>query len=142
METKTLVLDASVGVKWFSARAESFLDQAIDIREAHLSNRLTIMVPDLFYYEVANAIVHKKFFQPEIVQNAISALYSLDLQNTLMDRDLMHHSIEIARQNSLTVYDACYMALAQRFSAPLVTANPKHLGQALGCEVIPVEKWQ
>lgn len=60
MARQSLVLDASVGVKWFSARGESALAKALDIRDAHIDGHAVIMVPDLFFYEVANAIVHKK----------------------------------------------------------------------------------
>ncbi len=63
MARQTLVLDASVGVKWFSARGEAALDRALAIRDSHIAGHLLILVPDPFYYDVANAIIHKHFIR-------------------------------------------------------------------------------
>lgn len=69
MARQPLVLDASVGVKWFSARDEASLAQALDIRDAHIDGNALIVVPDLFFYEVANAIAQKKSTPSEAVQS-------------------------------------------------------------------------
>jgi predicted nucleic acid-binding protein len=142
MARPALVLDASVGVKWFSAKGEASLRQALAIRNAHITQQLLIVVPDLFYYEVINAIVHKKFIPTEAVQLAISNIFALGLSAVSIDTDLMAVSVKLSRQSNITVYDACYAALAQRYNCPLVTANPRHQGQTLGCQVIPIEEWK
>ena len=79
MARETLVVDASVGVKWFSGRGEASLPQALAIRDAHLDGQVLIMVPDLFYCEVANAIVHKEFIPLEAVRAAVASMFALDL---------------------------------------------------------------
>jgi predicted nucleic acid-binding protein len=142
MARYALVLDASVGVKWFSAKGEALLRQALAIRDAHITQQLLIVVPDLFYYEVINAIVHKKFIPTDAVQLAISNIFALELSTVSIDTDLMAVSVKLSRQFNITVYDACYAALAQRYNCPLVTANPRHQGQTLGCQVIPIEEWK
>ena len=142
MARQTLVLDASVGVKWFSAKGEAALQHALAIRDAHIARQTLIMVPDLFYYEVANAIVHKKFIPTEAVQSAVANLFALGLSAVSVDSELLAASVKLSRQSDITVYDACYAALAQKYDCPLVTANPRHQGQDLGCQVIPIEEWQ
>ena len=47
------------------------LIKALAIRDAHISQNTLIIVPDLFYYEVTNAVVHKKFFSLEKVQAVV-----------------------------------------------------------------------
>jgi predicted nucleic acid-binding protein len=142
MARQTLVLDASVGVKWFSPKDEIALRQALAIRDAHIAEQTLVIVPDLFYYEVTNAIIHKKFFSTDTVQSVVSALFALDLQTTNIDAKLLADSVKISRQFNITIYDSCYVALARSHNCPLVTANPRHQGKSLGCKVIPIEEWR
>ena len=142
MARPPLILDASVGVKWFSRKDEASLNQALSIREAHLSQKILVVVPDLFYYEVTNALTNKKFFSSEIVQSASSALFSLNLHTINININLLSRSISLARKFNITVYDSCYIAAAASLSCPLVTANPRHQKQDMGCRVITLDEWK
>ncbi len=142
MARQALVLDASVGVKWFSARGEVSIAQALAIRDSHVAGNISIIVPDLFYYEVANAIIHKQFIPLEAVQSAVASIFDLGMNAIPVDSHLLGNSVTLSRKLGITVYDACYIALAQKAGCPLVTANPRHQKQGLDCEIIPVEKWQ
>jgi predicted nucleic acid-binding protein len=142
MARQALVIDASVGVKWFSDKGEGSLQQALAIRDSHLAQLTSVIVPELFYFEVSNAIVHKKHIPTDEVHSAVAALFALGLQKETVDIELMKTSIELARRHDITVYDSCYAAIARKYDCPLVTANPRHQGQALGCKVIPIEQWR
>lgn len=142
MARQTLVLDASVGVKWFSDKGETALRQALSIRDAHIAQEAMVVVPDFFHYEVSNAIIHKKSIPTSAAQSAVVALFALGLRTISIDTNILASSVKIARQFNITVYDACYMAVALRFNCPLVTANPRHQEQAFDCQVIPIEQWQ
>ena len=142
MALPTLVLDASVGVKWFSRHDEQALKQAIAIRDAHVSEQILVIVPDLFYYEVTNALVQKLFFSTGIVRSAGSSLFDLGLLTVSINNTLLAASVRISRLSSITVYDAVYAAVAVERDSPLVTANPRHQRPGLGCRVIPIEEWQ
>ena len=142
MARQTLVLDASVAVKWFSPSDEAALRQALAIRDAHISEQTLVIVPDLFYYEVVNAIIHKKFFSTDTVQSVVSALFALGLRTTSIDAELLADSVKISRQFNITIYDSCYVATARSHDCPLVTANPRHQGKTFGCKVIPIEEWR
>ncbi len=142
MAGQSLVIDASVGVKWFSARNEESLPQALAIRDAHIAGHISVLVPDLFFYEVANAIVQKKFMPYPTVQAAVESLFALGVNTVLLNSDLLFASASLSRQVNITVYDACYIAVAQKHDCPLVTANPRHQKQLPDCEVIPLEYWR
>jgi predicted nucleic acid-binding protein len=142
MARQTLVLDASVGVKWFSDKGEAALRQSLAIRDAHMSQQALIVVPDLFYYEVANAVARKKFIPTDTVQSAVAALFALGLRTAPIDADLLANSVDLSREFSITVYDSCYMSIARQYNCPLVTANPRHQGRDFGCQVIPIEEWR
>jgi predicted nucleic acid-binding protein len=142
MARQALVLDASVGVKWFSAGEEASLSQALAIRDSHIAGQILIMVPDLFFYEVADAIIHKKSIPLEAVQSAVDSMFDLGMEAVTVNSDLLGVSAMLSRKLGITVYDACYMALAQKYHCPLVTANPRHQKEELGSEIILVEKWR
>jgi len=142
MARPALVIDASIGVKWFSGKDESTLRQALAIRDSHISESKLIIVPDLFYYEVTNALIHKKFIPTDLILAATSALFALELNTVLIDAGMLESSVNIARKLNITIYDSCYIALARRNNCPLITANPRHQVQVPGCRVIPLEEWQ
>ena len=141
MARQALVLDASVGVKWFSAKGEASLPQALALRDAHIAQEAVIVVPDLFFYEVANAIIHKDFIPLEAAQSAIASMFGLGMNAVAMNSDLLDISAALSRNLEITIYDSCYIALAQKYDCPLVTANPRHQKEIEGCKVIPLEEW-
>ena len=142
MARLSLVIDASIAVKWFSTLEEANVPQAVDILDRCTKGQIDLLVPALLYYEVSNALVYKKVLSNEKVRLSIAGLFSLGMQTIHTDTDFMLMSAGLARQFGITVYDACYVALAQRLDCPLVTANPRHQGQTLGCQVIPIEEWK
>ncbi len=141
MARQSLVLDASVGVKWFSARDEASLEQALAIRDAHVEKEVLILVPDLFFYEVANAVAGKKSIPSEVVRSAVASMFDLDLGTVAIDSGLLDISVTLSRQLNVTVYDAVYIALSVKYDCPLVTANPRQQKEGSECAVIPVEDW-
>ena len=71
--TKTLVIDASIALKWF-------LDEEGTIYALQLQEQLTQdflpAVPSLFFYEIANVLRYKKEFGIKTVQDAMDSLES------------------------------------------------------------------
>lgn len=141
MARQALVVDASVGVKWFSDRDEQSLAQALSIRDGHVTADLHIVVPDLFFYEVANALAHKSHIPIKALESVIEDMFNLELEAAPVDAEFLRACAGLSKQLQVTVYDACYAVLAQKRACPLVTANPRHQGRALGCDVIPLEEW-
>lgn len=138
---QSLVLDASVGVKWFSSGDETSLAQALAIRDAHIGGYVVIVVPDLFFYEVANAITQKKNIPSEAVLLAVTSMFALSITSIPIEADLLDIAVRLSRQIDITIYDSIYIAVAMKHNYPLITANPRHQKEGLNCEVIPIEKW-
>jgi predicted nucleic acid-binding protein len=141
MASETLAVDASVAVKWFSRKDEKCLRRALDIRDAHVAGIVEAQVPDLLYYEVANALVTKARFSREMARSAASALFALSLSTVPIGASLLDVAVDLSHRNSITVYDACHLAVAMSRRCPLVTANPKHQGKEIGCEVVALSDW-
>ena len=138
--TRACVVDASVGVKLFLD--ESLSDEAHELF-AHLADDppAGLHVPDLFYIECANILWkhHQRLGLPAgQAREFMSQLGLLALQST-PTAELVSEALDIAIDYQITAYDAAYIALAQRLSAPLVTADHK-LVRALAASPVPV-RW-
>lgn len=141
MAPETLVIDASVGVKWFSDKDEASVPQARSILKAHAAGEIKLLVPDLFFHEICNALVFKKNITQELLLDAIATLFDLDLGVFPVDVERLSSAVRIARKANVTEYDACYIALAIENRCPLITANPRHQKSEIGCRVVHIDHW-
>lgn len=120
---KEIVLDASVAVKWFSKEEDA--DLAIGIRDEHAAGRLTIVSPDLLLYEVSNALRYNPGFGADDVRGAIKDLMDLDLDLVPPNGEILGNAIEHAVKRNITVYDSCYLGLAESMGIEFVTGDKK-----------------
>lgn len=114
-----VVVDASVGTKWFVSEADSG-------RAAGLLNTdWTLHVPRFFATEIASALVklvRRKELGEVDANRALDELARMKLQS--------HGSVEIvaaalaaALKAGISVYDASYLAIAQQLGCRVVTAD-------------------
>lgn len=123
------VIDASVGIKLFVVEDGS---EAVDRLFAELAPNPELAaapsrfyVPDLFFVECGNILwKYARHFGYDVnsARQDIVDLQALRLQ-TVSTADLLTPAFELAVQYNLTMYDACYAALAQEVSLPLITAD-------------------
>jgi predicted nucleic acid-binding protein len=119
------VLDTSVSIKQFiNDPLTPKVNQLLD----HLPYWQTeIFVPDLFYIESTNTLlkyVRAGLYSVAEVQNDLTALKSLSLRVISM-AELMGDAFQIAYTYRISAYDASYIALSQRVTAPLLTLDQK-----------------
>jgi len=120
------VVDASVGIKLFLA--EELSDRA-DALFAHLAADPPgqLSVPDLFYIECANILwkhTRRSGYPTEKARKALRDLGQLALKR-FSNADLAVQALDVASQEGITAYVACYVALALQLSVPFVTADEK-----------------
>ncbi len=118
---QTLVIDASAAAKWFLE--EEHTKKALSVRKAHLEGKINLTAPDLLVYEVANALN----YNPKVSEDDLAARVQ-DLIES--DIDLVPPSFEFstriartAREYSISVYDASYVALSDIIATNLITAD-------------------
>ena len=124
MERGTLVIDASVAVKWFNT--EEYSDIADKLKNRHVRGEIVLVTPVLLLFEVANALRYNPDFESEDVEDAIKDL--LDLQIKLfMPEEWMSDAVKIAYTYGTTIYDASYVALSLYLRTIIYTADENFL---------------
>lgn len=116
-----LVVDSSVVAKWFLTEPDS--DKAIKLRDEFATGRLKLVVPTLLFYEVMNALRFSGAFnRAELITAARSlSKYRFDIWRPR--GKLLELSTELSIEEDLSVYDACYVALARRVSSKVITED-------------------
>jgi predicted nucleic acid-binding protein len=122
------VIDASVAVKWFSG--EEGTDEALKLRDEHITGTIVLSAPDLFIYEMANALRFKPGFNFEKVGRAILDIFDLQLDLITPSGELVKRSTELAFRYDITVHDSCYLALAELMGISLYTSDKRFFEKA------------
>jgi predicted nucleic acid-binding protein len=118
------VVDASIGIKLFLVER---LSEQADALFDHLTDALpaSLYVPDLFYIECANILwkyVRGFGYPPEAARQDVADLARLPVR-PVSTAALVEPALSLAIRWGITAYGAAYVALAERLSLPLVTAD-------------------
>lgn len=117
------VLDCSVLLKWFFD--EPGTPAALQIRDRIVAREIEAWAPALVLAEFANIVWHKT--ERREVDEATARAHVEDfLQLPLLRmalEQLTLPALRLAHTWHISVYDACYMALAHHLRAPLITAD-------------------
>jgi predicted nucleic acid-binding protein len=137
----TLVLDASVAVKWAMPSAgEPLTDESLRLLKRYVDGEVEFIVPDVFWAEVAN-VLWKGARQRRWRQNEAEAV-AADMKArdfaTVPSLILLPEALRIAFAYDRPVYDCLYVALAVQSKTDLITADAR-LANALAAR-LPV-KW-
>lgn len=120
MAREKKVIDASVLVKLFLHEEND--DKAFALVQDHVEGKTLIIVPELVFLEVINALRYKKQ-DLDALDKANQRLWKLQFHVERMNAFLLKRTAELALKFNLTLYDACYAALSSNFGAPLITAD-------------------
>jgi predicted nucleic acid-binding protein len=134
-----LVLDASLTLAWY------FDDEASPVVDAVLSvvTRGGAVVPPLWRLEVANGFqsaIRRKRIDKRYRDDSLAELRLLPIEiDSECDARVWSSTLPLADRFGLSVYDACYLELAQRRNLPLGTldARLRSAGAALGLQTPP-----
>jgi predicted nucleic acid-binding protein len=118
-----VVVDASVALAWcFPDEASDYADRALVALKGQ-----TLVVPAVWGLEITNALLvgerHKRLKRPDIMR-FVALLDGLSiLQDCQSARESVSNVLPLARDYGLSAYDAAYLQLAIRRSAPLATLD-------------------
>ena len=124
----TLVIDASVASRWLSKDgSESDRAYANAILERLTSPSERAYVPCHWSLEIANVAIRGErmgYIERSMVELFLQTLEDIDFQiDVEASTRALTDLTEIARHHRLTPYDAAYLELALRLSAPLATLD-------------------
>jgi predicted nucleic acid-binding protein len=137
----TVVLDASVAVKWpLSGADEPLKPPALELLQRYVDGQIQFIVPDIFWAEFANALGKAVRQGRHSAKSATTAISSALGRNfpVVPSKDLLPSAIAIALKFGRSVYDSIYVALAQEMGCDMITADER-LANALAA-YFPV-KW-
>lgn len=123
-----LVVDASVAIKWFIQQ------QASEEARAIAGPHAVLVAPELVLAEIANALwkyVRSERLASEDARIMLARAHSVFACLTPLS-EVALPAFDLAASLNHPVYDCCYIALAHREAAPLVTADKRlaHAAQA------------
>jgi predicted nucleic acid-binding protein len=114
-----VVVDASVALCWFSRQAESPAANRL------ISSKVELIAPSLLLAELANGFwkrTRRGEISADVAEAAILEIRRFVPQMIELS-ELVAPALALARETNHSVYDCCYLALAIRRSAPLVTLD-------------------
>ncbi len=135
MEKQKKVIDASVAAKLFLNEKNSEIAKAI--RDKHVNNEIEIIVPELVFLEVANALRWKNE-KSEFMTRITETLFGLNFYIVNITQPLLKKSIENSLRYGITIYDALYISIAQFHGCEFITADEELYKVP---NVIPLEKF-
>jgi predicted nucleic acid-binding protein len=142
----SLVVDASVGLKWVLPEPDSHLAEALVLHEPDL------LVPDFWLHEATNILwlqVRKTRFTPDEAREALALLRAQLAPTPTADMALHEVALEIGIEVNHSTYDTLYLAFAVAMGAsavvladgPFVRAMRSHPDASLAALPLPLEAW-
>ncbi|MFN3649267.1 MAG: type II toxin-antitoxin system VapC family toxin [Armatimonadota bacterium] len=123
--TPQVIPDSSVAVKWVLPEPDS--QQARELLEAYTRGELELTVPDLAFAEVGNILWKRSRFHGLSAADALAAVAAFSALSipSVANRELLDDAVPLALTHQISVYDALFIALAQRLGGTLVTADER-----------------
>jgi len=119
-----VVLDTSIIIKWYQP-GEKANEDALKLKEKHALGDETIHVPTLLFWELTNALAFKKEITQKDIKEILGNLFMLGLVVDEFYQEEFAQAFFLARKFGISVYDATYIALAQKLGCQFITADRK-----------------
>ncbi len=125
MEKVEFVIDSSIVTKWFMIEDDSKV--ALGVRDQFATRKLKLAVPTLLFYEVMDALRFSGVFNETDLSTAARSLSKYQFEIWRPVGKFLELSAQLGIRENVTVYDACYVALAQRKGSRLITEDKELL---------------
>mgnify|MGYP001588614504 CR=1 FL=1 len=131
MAREKKVIDASVLAKCFLKESDS--EKALLLIKDHVEKRLVLIVPELVFFEVLNAVRYQLKLSADELAEAARALIQFQLHVELVSDAYVAKISSIGAIHDLTVYDAAYVALGELYGVEVISADKKVVKTGLSC---------
>ena len=125
----TLVIDASVAVKWFvrDANEENDVTPAVDILAGIGKNSIELIQPPHWVAEVAAVLTR---LQPDLTDDAIDLLDVMEIP-VRAESSVYKLASHLATKLNHHLFDTLYHALALQENATLITADYRYFRKSI-----------
>lgn len=135
-----IVIDANVIVKLFVKETDSPLVDTLLSTALTAPASLTLIAPDAISYEVLGILV--KYVRHGEVSKADARQHLTDFHalalTTVMTGPLLAPAYDLAMRFFITPYDGCYVALADHYRMPMLTADDRLYHALAGTKYEPL----
>lgn len=114
-----IVVDTSVVVKWYIP--EQHHEHARALRDEYLDGTVDLAAPALMPFEAINALKYSGHYDGDRLEEAATSLPEYGIN--LIPFNKIGPVAEIATTLEITIYDAAYIALAQKLDTKAYTAD-------------------
>ncbi len=133
----TIVLDASVVLKWILLDEEESVGEAKKLLDRIVGRELRAIAPDSILVEIANVMFWKKRFEKKEIVSFITYLGGGVINLVSSHNFEVSDLLDVMGEFDLTIYDAYYVLLAKRNDCQVVTFDKtilkiKGLGSSIG----------
>ena len=122
---RQITVDASLVVKWFLR--EDYSEQALNLLRAFQAGAVSLNAPTIMHYEVGNALwvltARRSQIDRQYAGEAYNSLLSLPLETVQLNPSSLREAFDRACELSITLYDATYLAVAERTGSQFVSAD-------------------
>jgi len=126
--SKEVVADSNVIVKWFID--EEYSIHARMLRDDHLLGRITVVSPKYALLEILNALRKYRargLLREDHIREIYRLIPELEIDFRAINEEIALKALVYALENSITVYDAYFILLAQSLDTLFYTADDKLL---------------
>ncbi len=123
-----IAIDASVAAKWFF-KGEKGVAPAQKILSSHVLGVNKILVPDLFFYEIANIVATKGYLSLWKTTSYLTKIYKLELVVYIPVAQEVKQATRLAKKYKTSVYDILYAVVAKNHKVKLITADEQFIKQ-------------
>src|SRR4030042_4262847 len=104
-----LIIDASIGIKWFKKEDEKDVLMAMNLLKKYQAKDFEILIPDFFLFEVINALCINTSLNTTGLQDVFRQIIQLHFTVVIPDEQLVFSSIIISKSTGLSFYDSIYI---------------------------------
>lgn len=124
------VVDSSVAIKWLT-KEEPFYTQSRKVLDDYVMERITIYVPDIFWWELGNYFGREADLKTATV--ILMNLKKYRFSTYMLTDDLIIGAFKIMKKvRGASFYDASYHSLAIQMEGTFLTSDKKYVNKALG----------
>jgi predicted nucleic acid-binding protein len=124
-----VVIDTSILVKWFFDEDGS--KNALKLKDLLQNGDISILLPNLVKYEFGSVCLNKGIDEGGI-DSIVRTFYALPLKFIAIGTNVSLLAYKIAKEHSISFYDASFLAISEIKKIPFITADLKLIDKVTG----------